>query len=38
MGGIRIEDAVVVTKGGCDVLTRVGKSVEWVEGVCSGVL
>lgn len=38
VGGVRIEDAVVVREGdrGCEVLTKVGKSVEWIEGVCSG--
>lgn len=37
IGGIRIEDAVAVTQEGCEVLTRVGKSVEWIESVCAGV-
>jgi len=36
VGGIRIEDAVAVTADGCDLLTKVGKSVEWIESVCSG--
>lgn len=36
VGGIRIEDAVAITDDGCDVLTKVGKSVEWLESVCSG--
>jgi Xaa-Pro dipeptidase len=38
VGGIRIEDAVVITGDGCDNLTKVGKSIEWLEGVCSGQL
>lgn len=36
VGGIRIEDVVVITPDGYEVLTTVGKNVEWVEGVCSG--
>lgn len=36
VGGVRIEDVVLVTSDGCENLTTVGKSVEWVEGVCSG--
>jgi Xaa-Pro dipeptidase len=36
VGGIRIEDAVAITQDGCDVLTKVGKSVDWIESVCSG--
>ncbi|KAF8519017.1 Creatinase/aminopeptidase [Hysterangium stoloniferum] len=38
VGGVRIEDVVAITADGCDVLTTVGKEVEWVEGVCSGSL
>ncbi|KAF8581172.1 prolidase [Ramaria rubella] len=38
VGGVRIEDVVAITPEGCRVLTGVGKDVEWVEGVCSGVL
>ncbi|KIJ55552.1 hypothetical protein M422DRAFT_152118 [Sphaerobolus stellatus SS14] len=36
VGGVRIEDAVAITEDGYDVLTAVGKDVEWVEAVCSG--
>jgi len=38
VGGVRIEDVVAITADGCDILTTVGKEVEWVEGVCSGSL
>ena len=38
VGGVRIEDVVLVTKEGCENLTTVRSEVEWVEGVCSGEL
>lgn len=38
VGGVRIEDVVVVTKDGCENLTIVGREVDWIEGVCSGQL
>ncbi len=38
MGGVRIEDVVVVTKDGCENLTTVGREIDWIEGVCSGKL
>jgi len=38
VGGVRIEDVVAITPDGYEVLTTVGKDVEWVEGVCSGSL
>lgn len=36
VGGVRIEDVVVVREGGCDNLTTVGREREWVEARCSG--
>jgi Xaa-Pro dipeptidase len=36
VGGVRIEDVVVITDVGCDVLSPVGKEVEWLEAVASG--
>lgn len=36
VGGVRIEDAVLVTKDGRENLTTVGREREWVESVCSG--
>jgi Xaa-Pro dipeptidase len=36
VGGIRIEDAVVVRPGGVENLTTVGRDREWVEAVCQG--
>ncbi|KAI0076683.1 Creatinase/aminopeptidase [Panus rudis PR-1116 ss-1] len=38
VGGVRIEDVVVITKEGYKNLTTVRSDVEWVEGVCSGKL
>ncbi|WVQ75042.1 hypothetical protein IAR50_004651 [Cryptococcus sp. DSM 104548] len=38
IGGVRIEDVVVVRQTGVENLTTVGKEREWVEGVCSGAL
>ena len=38
VGGVRIEDVVLITKDGCDNLTTVGKETSWIEGVCSGTL
>lgn len=38
VGGVRIEDVIAITTDGYEVLTTVGKDVEWVEGVCSGSL
>ncbi|OCH89971.1 Creatinase/aminopeptidase [Obba rivulosa] len=38
VGGVRIEDVVVVTKNGYENLTTVRSDVDWVEGVCSGAL
>ncbi|TEB24938.1 Creatinase/aminopeptidase [Coprinellus micaceus] len=37
VGGVRIEDVVVITESGYENLTTVRSDVEWVEGVCSGV-
>lgn len=38
VGGVRIEDVVVITKDGYKNLTTVRSDVDWVEGVCSGAL
>ena len=38
VGGVRIEDVVLITQDGCENLTGVGKDVTWIEGVCSGEL
>ncbi|KAF8632709.1 hypothetical protein AX15_001733 [Amanita polypyramis BW_CC] len=38
VGGVRIEDAVLVSKSGYENLTTVPSDPEWVEGVCSGEL
>ncbi|KAJ1305689.1 hypothetical protein OPQ81_010427 [Rhizoctonia solani] len=36
VGGVRIEDVLWITETGCQNLTTVGKSVEWVEKLTSG--
>ncbi|KAF9260381.1 Creatinase/aminopeptidase [Marasmius fiardii PR-910] len=38
MGGVRIEDVVLITDDGYENLTTVRSDVDWVEGVCSGKL
>jgi Xaa-Pro aminopeptidase len=38
VGGVRIEDVVVVETEGIRNLTPVGRDVEWIEAVCSGEL
>ncbi|KAG6841656.1 hypothetical protein C0991_008641 [Blastosporella zonata] len=38
VGGVRIEDVVHITEDGYENLTTVRSDVEWLEGVCSGVL
>lgn len=38
VGGVRIEDVVLITPHGAENLTKVRSDVEWVEGVCSGNL
>jgi len=38
VGGVRIEDVVVVTESGYENLTTVRSDVKWIEGVCSGEL
>jgi len=36
VGGVRIEDDVLITSNGCENLTKVRSDVEWLESVCSG--
>lgn len=36
VGGVRIEDVVLITDGGFENLTTVKSDTEWVEAVCSG--
>ena len=36
MGGVRIEDDVLITETGCENLTKIQSGVEWVEKICSG--
>ncbi|KAF8431696.1 Creatinase/aminopeptidase [Boletus edulis BED1] len=36
MGGVRIEDDVLITNTSCENLTKVQSGVEWVEKVCAG--
>jgi Xaa-Pro dipeptidase len=38
VGGVRIEDVVLITLNGAENLTKVRSDVDWVEGVCSGKL
>ena len=38
VGGVRIEDVIMITKDGYHNFTTVRSDVEWVEGVCSGEL
>jgi Xaa-Pro dipeptidase len=38
VGGVRIEDVIVITATGYENFTTVRSNVEWVEGVCSGEL
>ncbi|EEB96253.1 hypothetical protein MPER_04641, partial [Moniliophthora perniciosa FA553] len=38
VGGVRIEDVVLITEDGHENLTTVKSDVDWVEGVCSGEL
>jgi Xaa-Pro dipeptidase len=36
VGGVRIEDVVLITQDGYENLTTVRSDVEWIEQVCSG--
>ncbi|TFK68909.1 Creatinase/aminopeptidase [Pluteus cervinus] len=38
MGGVRIEDVIIIKKGGYENLTTVKSDTAWVEGICSGEL
>jgi Xaa-Pro dipeptidase len=38
VGGVRIEDVVLVTSDSYENLTTVGKETSWIERVCSGEL
>ncbi|EJD00492.1 prolidase [Fomitiporia mediterranea MF3/22] len=38
VGGVRIEDVVLITADGHENITTVGKETSWIEGVCSGEL
>lgn len=38
VGGVRIEDVVLITPNGAENLTTVRSDVDWIEGVCSGKL
>ncbi|KAH9946587.1 Creatinase/aminopeptidase [Amylocystis lapponica] len=38
VGGVRIEDVVVITQDGYENLTTVPSDTKWIEGVCSGEL
>ena len=38
VGGVRIEDDIVITKDGYENMTTVSADRTWVEGVCSGDL
>jgi Xaa-Pro dipeptidase len=36
VGGVRIEDVLVITAEGAENLTKVGKDVDWLERICGG--
>lgn len=36
VGGVRLEDDVVIKLDGCENLTTVGREVDWIEAVCGG--
>jgi len=36
VGGVRIEDVLLITEKGSENLTTIGKEVDWLERICGG--